>query len=207
MGHSMGGAQALHYALTTSSSITNTRPQLSGLLLEAPFIALDPTSQPYALTVILGKLAAKVAPNRQMIQKLDPKYVSRSPQVQKDWDNDALCHDTGTLQGLAGMLQRAGDLVTLSTGASVPSLTKRLPCPVWSGHGTDDKLTSYPASKKLFDGLEATDGDRTFKTYERAYHKLHAEPDGVSEEFARDVGEWVLQRVRAPVQKRGQPKL
>lgn len=142
-----------------------------------------------------------------MVQKLDPKHVSRSPQVQKDWDNDALCHDTGTLQGLAGMLQRAADLVTISTGASVPSLTKNLPCPVWFGHGTDDKLTSYHASKKLFDVLAAPDGDRTFKTYEAAYHKLHAEPDGVGEDFARDVGEWVLERVKATVQKAGQPKL
>ncbi len=207
MGHSMGGAQALHYALTTSPSITNTRPSIAGLLLEAPFIALDPIAQPYALTVALGKLAAKVAPNRQMVQRLDPKYISRSPQVQKEWDNDALCHDTGTLQGMAGMLQRAADLVAISTGAAVPNMTKTLPCPVWFGHGTDDKIISYPASKKLFDALDAPDGDRTFKPYEGAYHKLHAEPDGVGEEFARDVGEWVSDRVKERVQRAGQPKL
>ena len=110
------------------------------------------------------------------------------------------------------MLQRAADLVTLSTStraAAVPptGLTKTLPCPVWFGHGTDDKLTSYPASKKLFDVLSAPDRDRTFRTYEAAYHKLHAEPDGVGEGFARDVGEWVLERVEGPVQRTGQPKL
>ena len=95
------------------------------------------------------------------------------------------------------MLQRAADLVTLSTKTAVPSLTAKVPCPVWLGHGDEDKLTSYAASKKVFDVLEAPEGDKTFKNYEGAYHKLHAEPDGVGEEFERDVGDWIVARAKA----------
>ena len=213
MAHSMGGAQALLYLLTTTP-FTPSRPQITGLLVEAPFIALDPSAQPYRLTVTLGKLAAKFLPSRQMLQKLDPKHVSRSPKVQQEWDDDELCHDTGTLGGMAGMLQRAADLVSLSEGKAMPGLTKRLGCPVWFGHGDGDKVTSHSASKKLCDVLEVEGGDKTFKTYPGAYHKLHAEPDGVGEEFARDVGEWIVKHVKslAGSSKRdsgvsGQPKL
>ena len=36
--------------------------------------------------------------------------MSRDPEVCKQYDTDKLCHDTGTLEGLAGMLQRAEEL-------------------------------------------------------------------------------------------------
>ena len=190
MGHSMGGAQALHYLLTPQP----TRPLISGLLLESPFIALHPSSQPLTLTVLLGKLAARIAPTRQLLQKLNPAHVSRSVAVQKDWSNDPLCHDTGTLQGLAGMLQRGSDLVSLSTNPNTSNLTTKLSCPVWLAHGTADKVTSYNASRELFDVLDVENGDKMFKSYEGGYHKLHAEPEGMGEEFARDVGGWILER-------------
>jgi acylglycerol lipase len=206
MGHSMGGGQALYYLLTTAPpSLVSTRPRISGLILEAPYIALDPSSEPHWIVVSAGKLAAKLLPTKQMMQKLPAQFISRSPRVQQDWTDDKLNHDTGTLGGLAGMLQRSGDLVRLSEGAHVANLTTRLPCPLWLGHGNQDKLTSYTASKRVYDVLEAEGGDKTFKTYEGGYHKLHGEPDGMGEEFARDVGEWVVSRAKGPVERAGSP--
>lgn len=194
-GHSMGGAEALLY-LTSTQPFSTPRPQMSGLLLESPFIALHPTAEPYRLTVVAGSLAARILPNMQLLQKLPAKNVSRSPQIQQDWMNDELCHDTGTLAGLAGMLQRAADLTGLSRGQSVAGLTKQLPCPLWIGHGTDDFLTWHEASKRLCDVLEVKNDDKTFKSYEGAYHKLHVEPDGVGEAFTKDVGEWIVSKAK-----------
>ena len=45
-----------------------------------------------------------------MLQKLDSSAMSRNPKVCKDWEADELCHDMGTLRGLAGLLDRAGCL-------------------------------------------------------------------------------------------------
>ena len=197
MGHSMGGAEALHFMLTQSPP----RPlaygpplrTIRGLLLEAPFIALHPDSQPSSFTVWAGKLAARVAPSKQMLQKLDSTYMSRDPRVRKDWEDDPLCHDTGTLEGMAGMLQRAAELTSLGEGKEVLGLKLDPGCPVWLGHGNDDRVTSYGASKALFEKLQVD--DKTFKTYEGAYHKLHAEPDGGKEEFVKDIAEWILAHV------------
>jgi acylglycerol lipase len=140
-----------------------------------------------------GKLAAVVLPRSQLKQKLDPKYMSRSPKVCQEWSDDPLCHDTGTLEGLKGLLQRAGDLSSLSHGGRVPGLTAKLPCPLWLGHGSGDKVVSYEAAKRLFHVLiPPQPTDKTFRDYPGAYHKLHAEPEGVGEQFAKDVAQWIL---------------
>lgn len=56
-------------------------------------------------------------------------------------------------------------------------------------------ITSYAISKRLYERLEPYNGAdpdaKTWKSFEGAFHQLHSEPDGVSEEFLRDVGEWV----------------
>ena len=121
--------------------------------------------------------------------------MSRDEQVRKEWEDDPLCHDTGTLEGLADMLDRAAQLTALGEGRTVKGLSKRLPCPLWQGHGSKDGVVSYEASKMVFDVLEVEGGDKTFRTYEGAYHKLHAEPEGIGETFAREVAEWVLKHV------------
>ncbi|KAK5349476.1 hypothetical protein LTS03_005381 [Exophiala xenobiotica] len=191
MGHSMGGNEVLCYMLSTSSAFSN-HPPISGLLLQAPYIELDPAEQPHTFTVAAGRLAALVLPHRQMKQKLNATYMSRSTKVRQDWIDDPLCHDTGTLEGLTGMLQRAGDLSALSHGHKTDGLTTRVPCPLWVSHGTADKVVSPDAAKRLFEVLEAPANDKTFNPYPDAYHKLHAEPEGVGEQFAKDVGEWIL---------------
>jgi acylglycerol lipase len=151
---------------------------------------MHPDSQPSGFKVWAGKLAARIAPSRQLLQKFDSTYMSRDVQVRKDWEEDELCHDTGTLEGLAAMLTRAANLAALGEGKKVPGLKLDPGCPVWLGHGSEDRVTSFDASKRLFEKLKVE--DKTFKTYNGAYHKLHAEPEGVKEEFVKDVGEWIL---------------
>ena len=107
MGHSMGGAQVLQWI---ARGPVELRQQLRGYLAESPFIALHKDSQPARFTVVAGRMAARLLPKRQMVQKLDPNMMSRDPEVCRQYDADKLCHDTGTLEGLAGMLQRAEEL-------------------------------------------------------------------------------------------------
>ncbi|KIX98856.1 uncharacterized protein Z520_05317 [Fonsecaea multimorphosa CBS 102226] len=191
MGHSMGGGEALCYMLSTSSDFSN-RPSFSGLLLEAPYVEMHPSNQPSYLKVQAGKLAAILLPRTQLKNKLNAAYLSRSEKVCQDWVNDPLCHDTGTLEGLKGLLQREAELSHLSHGRTVHGYTSKVPCPIWFSFGTGDKILSHLAAKQLFNVLEAPNKDKTFKAYPDAYHKLHAEPDGLGEQFAKDVGEWIL---------------
>ena len=165
MGHSMGGAEILQFA---ARGPTELRSQIRGYLAESPYLALHPSSQPSRFTIMAGKLAAKVFPKRQMVQKLDSKVLCRDSVVCQEWVEDDLCHDTGTLEGLAGMLDRGNeldkDLVVVREGAGEGGLTRIL-----IGHGNKDRVTSFEASKKWFERLQVK--DKEFTTYDGWYHK------------------------------------
>ncbi|KAI9707481.1 MAG: hypothetical protein M1836_000442 [Candelina mexicana] len=188
MGHSMGGGECLTYACTGPPHILS---HIRGYLAESPLIALHPAAEPLKLTVTAGRLAARVMPHYHMVQKLNAKNLCRDPQVAADWVNDELCHDTGTLEGLAGMLDRGIDLnsgkLTLKESAGEGGHAK-----VWVGHGTADLVTHCGASRKWVEALEVQ--DKEFKAYDGFYHVLHAEPGEDQMRFAKDVGDWILAR-------------
>ncbi|MCJ1230070.1 hypothetical protein MMC12_006741 [Toensbergia leucococca] len=188
MGHSMGGQEVLYWAARGPSQL---RTQITGYLAESPWIALHPDSQPNKFTIMGGRLAAMVAPKLQMLQKLDATWKSRDESVRKDWVEDELCHDTGTLEGLSGMLQRADELNSGKIKFK-GSKTMRL----WLSHGSGDRITSFDASKRFVEKLDIK--DKEFKKYEGWYHALHAEPGEDRDTFAKDVARWILARVDPP---------
>ena len=63
MGHSIGGAEVLHWA---ARGPPDMRSQLRGYLAESPYLALHPSAQPGCFFLTAGRLAAKSVPKRQM---------------------------------------------------------------------------------------------------------------------------------------------
>jgi acylglycerol lipase len=168
MGHSMGGAEVLCYA---AEGPADTRKHIRGYLLESPFIAFHPDSKPSKITVVLGRLGGKLFPHMQLVEKIDPKLLSRDPEVQKAFVEDKLCHDTGTLEGLSGMLDRASGLesghIAVSKTAGEGNETR-----IWLSHGTGDGVCEYLATKTLYERLEPTGvKDKELKLYDGWYHK------------------------------------
>lgn len=199
----MGGGEVLYYMLKSSPLPSSSQPSstsaslplppIRGILAFSPLIALHPTIRPMALTVIMGRLAAKVMAHHQLVQRIEPSLMCRDKKVCEEWQNDTLCHDTMTLEGFAGMLDRGAWLEHLKPGASrtdgeAPAV---LVC-----HGTADQVNSFEASRLFVDCLGVP--DKTLKAYEGGYHKLHAEPEGIKEALAKDVAEWVLARCPHP---------
>ncbi|CAK3882537.1 Hypothetical predicted protein [Lecanosticta acicola] len=188
MGHSMGGGQVLTYI---SLGPEDVKRQIRGYLCEAPFVSLHERSRPWKGTVVLGRLVGRLLPHRQMVQQLDPKKLCRDPDVCKAFEEDALCHDTGTLEGLAGMLDRASDLqegkVVVREGQGEGGKTR-----LWIGFGTGDEILSEDICRKWYEKCQIE--DKEYKRYEGWYHKLHAEPGDDKFQFARDVSKWILDR-------------
>jgi acylglycerol lipase len=137
--------------------------KLRGILAEAPYIRLHPDAEPNRLTVIAGRLAKKVLPHYQMVNKLNLDNISHDPVENKAIGDDPLCHDTSTLEGLAGMLDRAEEL---DKGKVV--IEDREGCGFLITHGMDDKITSCEASKNFFEKLQVK--DKTLKLYDGCYH-------------------------------------
>jgi acylglycerol lipase len=119
--------------------------------------------------------------------------MCRDERVCEDWKKDSLCHDTGTLEGMAGLLERGGWLNSLKSGVEVP--LKR-DTPIWVGHGTADQINAFEASQLFTQAVGLS--DKTFKVYDGGFHKLHGEPGGIKEALAKDVAEWILERCGSP---------
>ena len=161
MGHSMGGAEVLHYAARGPSIVTK---QIRGFICESPLIAIHEDTRPSRLTVVSGRLAAKIVPKWKMMQKIEPKFLSRDEKVCQEFMADELCHNTGTLEGLAGMLQRGEELD--SGKVRFDDLSD---CSLWVGHGTEDQVTSFKATERFVSRLHVK--DKTFQSYQGYFHK------------------------------------
>jgi acylglycerol lipase len=216
MGHSMGGGEVLCYAAQGPKEI---RQHIRGYLLESPFVDFDAKSKPNSLTVFFGRLAGKLLPHRQLTNKLDPKLISRDPAVCQAFDKDELCHDTGTLEGLAGLLDRTAQLsggkIIIPDDAGEGGITR-----IWIAHGDADGITDHAASKRLADALQVK--DKEFKSYAGYYHRcktspgikdaqlttaVHDEPSPYKEEFFEDCANWILARSTAPTADGAKSKL
>lgn len=180
--HSMGGGTGLAYAHSGAH-----RDKLAGVVAWSPMIDFAAESRPSVFMLAAGKLAARIFPGYQMLNRLNATAMSRDAEACRVFANDQLCHDTGTLLGIAEMLDRG-------KGLRDKSVVKRFPenLPVLVAHGTGDKVTDCEASRKFVDMLEVK--DKTFKAYDGWYHKLHAEPEEDRAMFANDVVEWIRAR-------------
>lgn len=190
LGHSMGGGQALALASTPAHAALAAR--VRGWILEAPFLGFAPELQPHWVTMAGGRLAARFLPGFQLVRAIPPEHVSRVPEVQRSLAADPLCHHTGTLEGLAGMLDRTE---ALASGALRPD--PRVVRSLVLLHGTGDRSTSFARSREWFDALQEEGRgtrleDAAFREYDGMYHQLHA--DYGKEAFYGDVADWILER-------------
>ena len=199
MGHSMGGAEVLTLASEGAEhddSATRIKHReligkVRGWLLESAFLDFYPGQGPHRLTVLAGRLAAKVLPRYKVLNVVPEELFSRDPDVVRSIREDSLCHKTGTLEGVAGLLDRSAKLrdgrvrlVGTGTANGVRSMIMF--------HGTDDQTSSFAAAKHWWDTYAQDVPDGEFRAIEGAYHQLHAEFG--RDEFYRTVGNWILAR-------------
>ena len=161
----MGGAEVLCYATLGPAS---TVSQLRGIISIAPLIALHPSTRPWRSTVLAGRVACKLLPRFRLVQKLRPEWLSHDVAANKKLEADPLCHDTGTLEGLAGMLDRAEELekgeLEVREGVMQGGVSR---CVVL--HGDDDHVNLFEASKVYVERCKSV-GDRRFIAYGGGYH-------------------------------------
>ena len=196
LGHSMGGGQTL--ALASTAEHGELAGRVRGWILEAPFLGFAPELQPHWLTVAGGKLASHVVPHFKMVRPIPPADLTRDPEVQRSLAADPLLHETGTLEGLAGLLDRTDKL---RSGALRPDPRRVRALLVL--HGTADKATSFDRAREWYDRQRFEDA--TFKAYDGMFHQMHADPG--REEFYKDVAEWILARADAPADEPAAAKL
>lgn len=178
----MGGGEVA--TLAANNHYKDLVTQVRGWILEAPFIGFAEGEEPSAVKVLAGRMASKLLPHHQLKHLVPPELLSRDPEIVQSYKDDPLCHNTGTLQGLAGLLDRTAALEAghVKVGPQVRSLLL--------AHGTADKIVSYEAAVKWVEEQSTT--DKQTRSYEGAFHQLHS--DLCKEEFGRDLISWILER-------------
>lgn len=157
LGHSMGGAIALSYAL-------DHQQDLAALMLSGP--AIDVTSGTPKVVVGVGKIVGRFLPDVP-VQTLDSSAISRDPAVVAAYRNDPLVHHGKVPAGIARGLVVNGE----NTPPRLPSLT----IPLLVQHGSDDALANVNGTKIIAD--RAGSDDLTVKIYDGFFHEVFNEPD------------------------------
>ncbi|MBA4854029.1 alpha/beta hydrolase [Emticicia sp. BO119] len=153
-GHSMGGALVLNYLFRHT-------PTISGVIVTSP--AVRPGFELPKPLLIIGKIARIIAPSFTQANSLDLENLSHDHEVIEKYKADPLVHNQ--VSGMVG-------ISLIEWGEWLLQNARYTTVPVLLMHGTEDKLTSYEASKLLASQLSGT---ITFKSYEGLFHELHNE--------------------------------
>ena len=182
MGHSMGGGEVI--TLAADPQYHDVVKQVRGWMLVAPYIGFAEGTEPSWLKVFLGRLTGRFLPHRQMKFPIAPEAVTSEPAAIEELRNDPLIHYTGTLEGLASLLDRTTLLSSgnIKMGDNVKSL--------WIGMAANEVVVSNPKTNVWADAQ--TTADKTVKTYEGKKHQLFRETG--NDEILGDIAKWILQR-------------
>jgi len=82
----------------------------------------------------------------------------------------------------------------LTEGENLVDNPPKIPYPLLVQHGTEDKATSFEATRQMFAKLPPGNPDREFKAWEGYYHELHNEPEDERNEAIKYIAEWILAR-------------
>ena len=157
LGHSMGGAIALSYAL-------DHQDELDALMLSGPAVVLGDSTP--KILIPIGKILGRIAPGAP-VQTLDSNAVSRDPAVVAAYNADPLVHHGKVPAELAAALVGAME----SFPARLPLLT----LPVLLQHGSQDKLADVAGSRMIAEKAGST--DLTLEVYPGLYHEIFNEPE------------------------------
>jgi alpha-beta hydrolase superfamily lysophospholipase len=160
-GHSMGGNLVLNYLLKRDPM--NAGSVFKGIIATGPWIRLAFEPKPFMIT--LGKVMRSIYPSFTQPSGLIVEYVSKDPVVVKDYINDPLNHSSITASAGMGLTEAAVFLNTYEGTLPIPTLIM---------HGSEDLITSQPASEAF---AKRAKGDITYKIWEGMYHEVHNEPD------------------------------
>ena len=173
LGHSMGGAIVLQYALAYPQGV-------DGLITSGAFLQSAAPSPPWLRALL--RLLGWVVPGLP-VQPLEPALLSRDSAVVSAYDDDPMVY-RGKVK--ARMLD-----VLLSAGPRVLAQAERLALPLLILHGGDDKIAAPEGSRRLHELAGAS--NKTLRVYEGFYHEICNEPG--SEIVLADIAHWIKARL------------
>jgi lysophospholipase len=174
LGHSMGGALALRYAMVRQE-------RLNGLVLISPLAQVD------GLHTVrrLGRILSRVAPNVPL-KRIDPKLVSRDPAVCRSYAQDPLVYHGSIPASVVGEF--------LVHAETLPRDLARVTIPTLLMYGTGDRLVSPAGSVMIKNRISST--DLTVTPFNGLAHELLNEPE--QDQVLDQICEWMSAHAHSP---------
>jgi acylglycerol lipase len=176
LGHSMGGAIAVRYAV-----LHNDR--LAGLLLSGPLAALEAAPAPQR---IAARVLSVLTPGLPVVT-IDATLVSRDPEVVRTYTSDPLVYHGKLPARTVTELAAAID--------AFPEQAARITVPTLIMYGTADRLCPPAGSLMLNERIGAA--DKTLKAYDGLYHEIFNEPE--QDQVLDDMCAWLAAHVAVAV--------
>lgn len=172
-GHSMGGNEAINFAL-------RRKPNLAGVIATGPWLKL--AFDPPAMQVALGRMMNNIAPGFTQKSGLETAALSHDPNVVDAYVNDPLVHDKISARMFTAMYE---------SGLWALDHAAEFPLPLLLMHGTADRIISEEASRQF---AERAGKNVTWHAWGGLYHEIHNEPEKA--EVIRVMIEWINARLK-----------
>ncbi len=173
MGHSLGGAIALHFAAEYG-------PLLKGLVLSAPAYKTGGDISP--LTIWVGRCLVRFFPTLRLYSK-SSDGLSRDPEAVATYRKDPLSSHFNTL--------KQGDAV-LRALEQIPRAARKITIPVIIAHGTADSVILPAGSFDILQSLGSHDKELHFLP--GGFHEPHVDID--SSVYFSLITRWVDRQIR-----------
>jgi len=172
IGHSMGGLIALRYAARKSGTLT-------GAIITAPLIEVAVPVPAHKL--MIARVGARMNPRWRLSNEINPANLSRDPEVGRAYAADPLVNRKVSAKWFAEATRAMQEVAEWAPQIKTPVLVM---------HGTDDRLASVDATKRMFERIESP--DKELVIYPGFYHELFNEPE--KQEVFERVMEWLDKR-------------
>jgi alpha-beta hydrolase superfamily lysophospholipase len=170
--HSMGGLIALRY-------LARTNGKIDGAVISAPLIEVAVPVPAHKL--MIARVGARMAPRMRLDNEINPAVLSRDPEVGRAYAADPLVNRKVSTKWFAEATRAMGEVARWAPQIKTPILVM---------HGTEDRLASVDATKRLFEKIGAS--DKELVIYPGFYHELFNEPE--KQEVYDRVTEWMGKR-------------
>ena len=170
LGHSLGGAIALSYAL-------EHQDKLDGLIVSAPAAALEAASPVVRLA---SKVLSAVVPTLGVFA-VDPAAISRDEREVDAYATDPLVHH--------GKLPARTVAEVAAAIEGYPSRVHVLELPLLVMHGTADRLAPLAGTQMIHAG--ARSADKQVELYDGFYHEIFNELPEDRERVLDDLAAWL----------------
>lgn len=171
-GHSFGG-------LVSTSSVLEDAGDLRGLVLSAPFFGFQVRVP--KVKVVAAKLASRVYPKLALPSGLSGKDLTHDSEKARAYDHDPLVFGDATARWYTE---------TIAAQERVLAAAPKLKLPLYVAFGTEDRIASLPAAKRVFDAVGSS--DKTWDPREGLYHEVLNEPSW--KDLVEAIARWVSAR-------------